>query len=151
MKRTEFQEMVEGLFEQMLKAFPDGLFRQIAIEEIDSLLKISSEKGADYAPDSDELKNFKDAADRLGLTWEQIWGVYAGKHWDAIMTYCREGDIKSEPIDGRVHDLIVYDLLLLGLIRDRRIRAAGGIENLTEAGREMALPAPIAEALRDED
>ncbi len=81
---------------------------------------INNAKGKDYAGDDDALKNFKDAAGQLGLTPFQVWGVYAHKHWSAIQSFLREGDVASEPIEGRVHDLIVYSFLLLGLIEEAK-------------------------------
>mgnify|MGYP001563727924 CR=1 FL=1 len=58
------------------------------------------------------------AADHLGVTPEIVWGIFAGKHWDAIMTYCRCGQVESEPVRGRILDLILYSYLLLGLVED---------------------------------
>jgi hypothetical protein len=89
-----------------------------------SITEINRTKGVDYAGEDDALSNFKDQARSLGLTPEQIWGVYAGKHWSAVTTYIREGDVKSEPIEGRVHDVILYCFLLLGLIREEREEVA---------------------------
>ena len=68
----------------------------------------------------DALSNFKDAAYRLGLTPEQVWSVYADKHWQAIMTFCGKGQVESEPIEGRLRDVILYSFLLLGLIEEEK-------------------------------
>lgn len=105
MKRSEFVEMMDA--------------------EYAAITEINRTKGHDYAGDEDALANFKRNAAALGLTPAQVWGVYAGKHWDAITTFVREGDVKSEPIDGRLHDLILYSFLLLGLIREARENANG--------------------------
>lgn len=88
-----------------------------------AIVEINRTKGHDYAGADDALSNFKRHAVELGMTPEQIWAVYASKHWDSVLTYVREGDVKSEPIDGRLHDLILYAFLLLGLIRERRAAA----------------------------
>jgi hypothetical protein len=85
-----------------------------------AITEINRTKGHDYAGDQDALANFKRNAEGLGLTAEQVWGVYAGKHWDAIQTFVREGDVASEPIDGRLHDLILYSFLLLALVAEQR-------------------------------
>lgn len=95
---------------EAFSAFRDRHYAKIA--------EINDKKGADYAGDEDALANFKDAARQLGLRSEQIWAVYAHKHWSAIMAYCGKGKVESEPIKGRVHDLILYGFLLLGLIED---------------------------------
>lgn len=100
MNRTDFQTLMQDTFNE--------------------LLNINDTKGMDYAGEDDALANFKEAAMELGLTPEQVWSVFAGKHWRAIMTYVREGDVASEPIEGRIHDLIMYGFLLLGIIRDKQ-------------------------------
>lgn len=99
MDRTEFQSMLQG--------------------EFDRILELNTTKGNDYAGNEDALANFKNAAVRLGLTPEQVWGVYADKHWSAIMTYCKDGQVESEPIEGRIRDAVLYLLLLMGLVIEK--------------------------------
>lgn len=86
--------------------------------ECGELRRLNETKGHDYAGEQDALSNFKRHAAELGLRPEQVWAVYASKHWDAILTYVREGDVKSEPVEGRVRDLALYLFLLLGLTRE---------------------------------
>ena len=94
---------------------------QLLEENWAKILELTRSKGADYASDVDRLSNFKLNAERMGLTEYQIWGVYANKHWDAINAFIRnDGQLESEPIESRVHDIIVYSFLLLGLIEDRK-------------------------------
>lgn len=97
-------------------------FSQFRDQHYAQIAAINDTKGHDYAGDADALRNFKDAARNLGLTPFQVWGVYAGKHWEAIQTFIREGDVASEPIEGRVHDIILYGFLLLGLIEDGKLK-----------------------------
>lgn len=77
---------------------------------------LNKTKGSDYSGDEDVLANFKRLATKLELTKEQVLGVYMTKHLDAIDTYIREGNVKSEPIDGRINDAIVYLLLLHAMV-----------------------------------
>jgi hypothetical protein len=99
MKRTEFQQLMK--------------------EEFDRLLETNNTKGHDYAGEDDALRNFKVQAKAAGVTPEQVWSIFAGKHWEAVQTYVREGDVLSEPIEGRIHDLLLYGFLLLGLVKDK--------------------------------
>ena len=51
--------------------------------------------------------------------------VYASKHYDAIATYVQRDaqgfDQKlSEPIEGRLHDLLNYCILMIALIEDAK-------------------------------
>lgn len=90
-------------------------------ETFQTITELSRSKGADYASDADRLSNFKDQAAKLGLTPYQVWAVYANKHWDAINAFVRNnGQLESEPIESRVHDILVYSILLLGLIKDKQ-------------------------------
>ena len=100
------------------------------IEKTISTIKLlSSLKGGEYAGDKDRLANFKRNAVNLDLLPEQVWGVYAAKHWDAINQYIKDlGNGKSreriESITGRADDLIVYLILFKALYEDRTINAA---------------------------
>lgn len=79
----------------------------------DSIHKLNRTKGRDYSGDEDVLENFKRNAERLGLTKEQVLGVYMNKHLDAIYTYISTGKVESEGIEGRIHDAVFYLILLL--------------------------------------
>ena len=79
---------------------------------------LNKTKGSDYSGDEDALENFKRLATKLELTKEQVLGVYMTKHLDAIDTYIREGNVKSEPIDGRIDDAIVYLILLKAMVQE---------------------------------
>ena len=82
----------------------------------DHLLKV---KGADYTRHSeDRLSNFKRNAEAVGLSPVQVWAVYAGKHWDAIMAFVKTGKTESEGIEGRLDDLHNYLYLLEGLLKE---------------------------------
>jgi len=94
-------------------------FNRFRDAEYDRIVKINEEKGHDYAGEADVLSNFREAAVRLAIPQEKVWAVYADKHWQAVMTFCREGQVASEPIEGRLHDVILYCFLLLGLLEDK--------------------------------
>lgn len=94
-------------------------FQVLMKEEFEKLLETNTKKGHDYAGDEDALANFKETAKATGITPEQAWSVFATKHWSAIMVYVREGAVQSEPVEGRIHDAILYLLLLLGLVREK--------------------------------
>jgi hypothetical protein len=75
-------------------------------------------KGGEYAPGADALINFKQSRDEAGLaSLKQAWAVFAAKHWRSVMNYIKD-DVagvvrqRSEPILGRIDDLINYLLLL---------------------------------------
>lgn len=85
------------------------------------LRKLASLKGGEYSGDEDRLANFRRNAEALGLKKEQIWGVYAAKHWDALMQYIKDlGENKErtrlESLQSRVDDLLVYLLLFKAML-----------------------------------
>lgn len=100
--------------------FADRHFRE-AIEACDKLLTV---KGHDYTQghsmkdnDRGRLANFYKNADRLGLSPFKVLSIYMFKHVDAVETYLKKGEVKSEPIEGRVFDVVNYFLLLYKLIQ----------------------------------
>lgn len=94
---------------------------------VQSILSLVRIKGVEYSGPVDCLANFRRNAERLGVTPELIWAVYAGKHWDAIQTWaqnCNRGIVQehSEPIPGRMDDLITYLILAKALFNTREVQ-----------------------------
>lgn len=82
---------------------------------------INDTKGTDYAGNEDALNNFKINAATWDITPYQAWGCFAGKHWNAISSFVKNnGQVESEPIESRLHDLILYSFLLLALIEEKQ-------------------------------
>jgi len=102
-------------------------FAALFEESIEKCRRMAVVKGGEYAPGGDRLANFKTNGEMLGLPPLAIWAVYTGKHWDSIRTFvkdlCEKKDReRSEPIEGRLVDLIVYGFLGLGLLEDLEAR-----------------------------
>lgn len=90
--------------------------------EFDKIIKLSETKGVEYAnSDIDANNNFKEIADKLGIDKKTVLWIYATKHFQAITSYIKNGETLSEPIDGRIHDLILYLFILLSMDSDERI------------------------------
>lgn len=83
-----------------------------------SIVDINKKKGNDYAGDEDAFRNFKEVAERSGLTPSQVWSVYFHKHMMAIETFIRDGKVESEAIEERIKDAILYLFLLHGMIQE---------------------------------
>lgn len=105
--------------------YGDKTWGQILDDTIMSIQQLSCIKGNEYAAsNSDQLANFRRRAERLGLPIETVWAVYAGKHWDALETYVVDiaGDKtreRSEPLEARVNDIIVYLILFKLMLAER--------------------------------
>lgn len=102
---------------------PDDLRRMLSNEHFSSVIRecwdIYDRKGKDYTQgkgDLDRLDNFKQAAARNGVTPYQAIGVYFFKHEAAMWRFLKEGRVESEPIEGRLYDIINYTILLLLMI-----------------------------------
>ena len=103
---------------------PETLFDDIVAHTFAIVDYLAVVKGGEYAHAGDRLDNFRRQARDLDLCMEQTWRIYAGKHWDAITTYIRDMQTgrnrpRSEPITGRVDDLIVYLILFKAILYER--------------------------------
>jgi hypothetical protein len=92
------------------------------VTELQMLLVV---KGGEYAADNDRLANFREGARRTGLTPAQVLLVYLDKHYAAICNNIRDRQAGraralSEPIEGRVHDMINYLILYKALLVEER-------------------------------
>lgn len=98
-------------------------FEAIVEDTIESIKQLMTIKGGEYAGSDDRLVNFKRGAALTGCTPMQCLFIYMSKHYDAVATFIRDeasgtSRPRSEPIEGRVDDLINYCLLLKGLLHE---------------------------------
>jgi hypothetical protein len=98
------------------EAYTNNLLRQSA--------ELLVSKGREYAGSEDRLGNFKRGAAATGTTPETVALIYLTKHLDSIQTYVRDGRKGSEPIQGRIADLLNYVVLLGALICERETNDA---------------------------
>lgn len=102
----------------------DDFFARKFLECI-NLIKV---KNADYSQGEQKgnrVAAFYRIAKDIGITPEQAWAVFCQKHWGAVMKYIKEGQVESEPIEGRLTDIINYMVLLAAIIEREK-------ENVTE-------------------
>jgi len=83
-------------------------------------------KMADYARPDDQLSNFKEGAELMGLTPLRVWSVYFWKHICSVMRYVRDGRVESEDIRDRFIDIINYGHLGAALAEAEKEGRAGG-------------------------
>jgi hypothetical protein len=98
-------------------------FHQLFEGTIAELHKLLIVKGGEYAGSEDRLANFKRGAALTGCTPLQCLFIYMSKHYDAVSTFVRDQASgterpRSEPIEGRLDDLINYCILAKALIKD---------------------------------
>jgi hypothetical protein len=108
-------------------AFQEALLKKVVV--------MKDTKGLEYAHSKDRFANFNRLAEGLKLPNTQIAWVYAMKHKDSIESYLR-GEYKgTEPIRGRVVDLITYLTLIAGMIEEQ--------ENKTDLKEDNRLDQPF--------
>lgn len=105
------------------KIFTHEAYDKLVNETVKQIFSLSTLKGGEYAGDVDRLANFRRNAENLGLNMEDVWAVYAGKHWDAIMQYIRDRRTgkkreRLESIAGRADDIIVYMTLFKAMVQE---------------------------------
>ena len=55
----------------------------------------------------------------IGVSAIQSVSVFMNKHFRSVRSYVKNGEVKSnESIQGRLHDIIVYSLIMLSLIEE---------------------------------
>ena len=86
---------------------------------IDECFEIMKAKGLAYSGKSDSFANFKRVAKNLSMSPYNVWYVYFAKHLDSLSSWIREEYSDSEPITGRIKDLINYLFLLYGMIKEK--------------------------------
>lgn len=119
---TELPERVI-VKEAQVKTYSHARYAQLVEETIVKLHYLSAVKGGEYAGDEDRLANFRRNAERLGMSMEAVWAVYAAKHFDSIMQYIKDINAgrtreRSEPLSGRADDIIVYMLLFKAMLEE---------------------------------
>ena len=95
----------------------------LAVETYEKSLNVMRPKNADYTcgnSEKDALYNFYCISDATGMSPFMVWAVYFLKHCLAVVKYAKSGFVESEGIEGRIHDIINYSVLLLALIRDKK-------------------------------
>lgn len=123
------------------RTYGNKTWQMILDETQSSISLLCDTKGAEYAAsDTDQLANFRRRADRFGLPMEAAWALYAGKHWDALETFIRDVIEKrdrprSEPLEGRVDDLIVYLILFKAMLAER----ASALTSIQQAQNALAI------------
>ena len=75
-------------------------------------------KGKDYSGPKDAHAEFKEIAEIMGITPQQVLGVFYLKHVFAIIRYFRDDELSSESLASRITDLVNYPLILLTLVDD---------------------------------
>lgn len=107
----------EALEEFLTDYLGDAVFAKRFADCIDMIKR----KNADYTQGvekRDRIAAFRRIGGDISVPMPKVWAIFAQKHWGAVMKYVKDGTTESEPIDGRINDLINYFVLLGAIIDD---------------------------------
>lgn len=95
-------------------------------EDFDELLNRCFEtlktKSTDYAEQGDRLAEFRATSGEMGITMRQTLGVYMNKHLRSVKRWVKGEELKGEPIEEKLLDIIVYCLLGYKMVKEERRR-----------------------------
>jgi hypothetical protein len=116
---NEYVSDKEDLTQFLTDYLRDPVFAKRFADCIDMLRS----KNKDYSQgeqQGDRIAAFRRIARDINITMRQAWAVFCQKHWGAVMKFVKDGTVESEPIDGRINDIINYMVLLGAIIDDER-------------------------------
>ena len=93
----------------------------------DNIIKTAEAKNKDYAMNNNAFANFEIVGNMLQMANEDIkdgkylcWLVYFTKHYISVLNYLRTRESHTEPIEGRIVDMIVYLGILYNMLKEDR-------------------------------
>lgn len=97
----------------------------IVADAIKRAEQLFTSKNSEYGDNGDILANFRRLAQQQDLPMSTVWMMLAGKHIDSIQQYVKDvrngkGRNRTEPMSGRIDDLIVYSILLLAIVNEEQ-------------------------------
>ena len=100
-------------------------YKKLRAKFILDTFKLSDDKRIEYTEgnhNDNVLWNFETIADKVNLKPLQVLSVYYQKHNSSINNYFKDGKEYSEPIEGRIQDMINYLLLMVAMLRKYKKR-----------------------------
>lgn len=116
MKKSEFQELMESVFDKEINKLREAGQKEYA--------------GGD---DSDAFTNFIKLAEETDIDRKKVLWIHAMKHKDGIAAYLRGHVSQREDVRGRINDLIVYLFLLRGMIDEEAIAPIAPVKLYTKS------------------
>ena len=102
-------------------------FDEIMAETFIKIKGLSQTKGKEYTQGGDRLKNFVETGEDLDIHPMKTCFIFMKKHWDSLRSFMKYGKTHStESIESRIHDLILYLILLKAILKEYPIVKEGG-------------------------
>lgn len=118
----------------------DERFNQIVDEELENIKKVLCKKKGEYNLDTDRMSAFKEAAEYLRKSPEDILMGYRCKHEMSLVDMINSGkQFPKELWLEKITDNINYLLLLLGLLEDDNKFIDEQDKNITKSSKRTIL------------
>ena len=99
-------------------------YEEMRTKFIEDTFKLSDSKRIEYTEgnhNANVLWNFDSISSNLGIAPIEVLSVYLSKHISSLFSYFKTRKTYSEPIEGRVQDIINYLILMVAMIeRDKK-------------------------------
>jgi|TARA_R100000329_G_scaffold15038_2_gene15481 hypothetical protein len=99
-------------------------YEEMRTKFIEDTFKLSDSKRIEYTEgnhNDNVLWNFDSISSNLGIAPIEVLSVYLSKHISSLFSYFKTRKTYSEPIEGRVQDIINYLILMVAMIeRDKK-------------------------------
>lgn len=130
-------------------------FRSDVEEMFNECLETLDKKGTEYQnnplnAEIDVFRNFKRTGEELGIDKMTVLFIFMKKHWDSISGYVKNKQAGitpslTEPINGRIMDLINYLLILNSMIKENNVEEIE--KRAKEREEELKKMTPIGECI----
>lgn len=108
--------------EQLCDILARYLGDEVFAQRFADCMTMIRQKNADYTQGvakRDRIAAFRRIGGDIDVPMTKVWAIFAQKHWGAVMKFVKDGQVESEPIDGRINDLINYFVLLGAIVHDK--------------------------------
>lgn len=118
------ETMIYGQEKSLLSILTDYLNDEVFAKRFVDCIDMIKSKNADYTQGTakkDRIAAFRRISSDIDIPMEKIWAIFCNKHWGAVMRFIKDGEVESEPIDGRINDIINYMVLLGAILDDKKV------------------------------
>jgi hypothetical protein len=106
----------------MYSPFSHDQMMQMVEETFGEIKRLKTAGNAEYEDGkANALSYFDELGRDLDIPREKVLWILSKKHVKGILAHIRGHKSQREPVEGRIHDLIVYLIILKGMLQADRI------------------------------
>lgn len=122
MNKSEGASEPPPVKDELVKFLTSYMGDEVFAKRFADCIDMMKAKNADYSQGEqkgDRIAAFRRIAKDVDIPMTKVWSVLFSKHHGAIVKFIKDGYVESEPIDGRINDIINYMVLLGAIISDQ--------------------------------